>query len=264
MLKSGTANTFFGANEYSLKQLSLNGGGAWAGVYSIYTDAINAQTEEDTAAWQAKFDALVESLKKTGYYGALKGWYLDEPTNHDAVLAVSRYAQKYGKRFFVCYLAASVAPENTRINPNKAYDAVGITEETTKYLTDIAYDLYWGASVNSALYEEINDSMHTLLGNNNPKIWHVAYTSFYSEVLDKSAEELAADCESRIADLDTLYGFLKNETNRGGLLCYSYSDNLPASQYGLYTVNKVTNGAYDALLARIGEIGKEICSGTLD
>lgn len=264
MLENGTVNTFFASDKYSLKQLTLNGGGAWVSVYNIYNDAVNADTEEKTAAWQAKFDTLVSNLKDTGYYGAVNGWYLDEPTNHDAILAVSKYAQKYGKRFFVCYLAASVAPENTRINPNKAYDAVGITEETTEYLTDIAYDLYWTPSENSELYESINASMHNLLGANTPKVWHIAYTAFYSGVFDLTEQELAEDCQKRIDDINVMYDFLKAETNRGGLLCYSYDDNATTTQYGLYTVNKVTDGAYNALLERIGEIGKEICSGTLD
>lgn len=264
MLKNGTANTFFAQEEYSLKQLTLNGGGAWVGVYSIYSDASEAETDEDTAAWQAKFDTLVSNLKATGYYGAVDGWYLDEPTDHEAVLAVSKYAQKYGKRFFVCYLAASVAPDNKTINPNGIYDSVGINEENTKYVTDIAYDLYWTPSEMRELYESINASMHSLLGVNTPKIWYIAYTAFYSDVFDLTDQELAEDCQKRIADMNVMYDFLKSEKNKGGLLCYSYDNNSSTAQYGLYNVNQVTNGAYNALFERIGEIGKEICSGTLD
>ena len=266
MLENGVANTFFASDSYSLSQLNKNGGGAWVDVYSIYSKAVSAKTEDEIAQWKADFDAKVANLKATGYWEAVNGWYLDEPTNHNAVLAISEYAVKYGKRFFVCYMAGSVAPNNTTINhPNSDhYVADGITEETTKYLTDIAYDLYWNPAQNVSLYEDINAEMHSRLGNNKPKIWHVTFTALSASALTNTPEANKALCDSMIANLNTMYNFLKEEENKGGLLCYSYDKPSYPGQYGLFQINEMTNGAFDALLERANEIGREICSGILE
>ena len=69
-------------------------------------------------------------------------------------------------------------------------------------------------------------------------------------------------CEEMIADLNTMYDFLKSEENKGGLLCYSYDKPAYDGQYGLWQINQITNGAFNAYITRANEIGREICSSS--
>ena len=155
--------------------------------------------------------------------------------------AMTNSISLYNKRFFVCYMAASV-----------------------QYITDIAYNLYYNPSENISLYERVNEEMYKNLGENNPRIWHVTFAAPNSSVLTATDEEKVALCEEMIADLNTMYNLLKSEENKGGLLCYSYDKPAFEGQYGIMQINNMTNGAFNEFIVRANEIGREICSGMLE
>ena len=63
------------------------------------------------------------------------GWYIDRPDNMPAVKELSRYAQKYGKRFFICF---TVAATNGEVYGGYQGAEHTISKDTMQYLTDIA------------------------------------------------------------------------------------------------------------------------------
>ena len=241
-------------NIKTLEFMRENNCKAWIGVYDIFRIAGNE-------GWEDLFDSFVKYLKDNDVYDVVLGWYLDEPTNHERVRTITKYAkEKYNKRFLICYLASSVAPGYQAIG---IYDSVGISKRTTEYLTDIAYDLYWDVNTSRYIYEEVTRRMLSNLGNPDTKIWFIPYVAIWGGSFQKDNPDYAADNKFGIQHLNTMYEFLKQQENPGGLLCYAYTIGNTSfeNQFGWKQANDLNNGAYDPIFARSIEIGREICTG---
>ncbi len=256
MIKSDYANVFTYSGEYALKLIAENNSKVWVNVYKYYKMIC-----DDKIGWEDSFDKMAKDLKDTGCWDSVLGWYLDEPLEHEAILTLSKYAyEKYKKRFFICYFAASMAPEYSVLG---SYDKEGISERTTEYITDIAYDLYWDVTTHRDVYEYVNRSMHKRLGKNNPKIWYIPYLAVWGKDLEETVENQQNTNLIQLAHLELMYEFLKQEENPGGLMCYAYNvdDTSFEDQYGWKEANKLSEGIFDTLFRRSVEIGREICTG---
>ncbi len=256
MIQSDYANVFIYSGDYALKLIAKNNSKVWVNVHKYYKMIC-----DDKIGWKDAFDKMADDLKDTGCWDSVLGWYLDEPIDHEAILTLSKYAyEKYKKRFFICYFAASMAPEYQVLG---SYDTVGISERTTKYITDIAYDLYWDVTSEREVYEYVNRSMHKRLGKNNPKIWYIPYIAVWGKDLEDTLENQQNTNLIQLAHLELMYEFLKQEKNPGGIMCYAYNiDNTSfEDQYGWKEANKLSQGVFDTLFRRSVEIGREICTG---
>ena len=153
------------------------------------------------------------------------------------------------KRFFICFSLAGVAPEYWTIK-----GAQSITPESSRHLTDIAFDLYhpWSGD-----YEKIYQKMMERTGNRTDiRVWFIPCTMDYRG--DKREEHC-------LEHLENCYRLLRRAPRAGGLMCYTYHT-FPSHEEDLGNIglDKLTDPSYPKywkkLYARIREIGREILS----
>ncbi len=241
------------ADAYTLNFCKQNNTRVWASVHLIYDKIANGVT-----GWEADFDKMVETAKASGAYDALLGWYLDEPVDQEAVKTLSKYAKEhYDKRFFVCYTVSTVAPQ---IYSDGIREPV--TKDQAQYLTDIAFDMYWG---DQARFQAVLDSMKERVDRDDVYIWFIP-GCYGNKDLASDPAAAAAELDGWIEQLHMLYDMLKAEKKPGGLMCFAYDFNPDASVenlYGLKQINEGTDGAWNELLAEQIKIGREICTGKM-
>ena len=241
------------ADAYTLNFCKENNTRVWASVHPIYNKIANG-----VVGWEADFDKMVETAKASGAYDALLGWYLDEPVDQEAVKTLSKYAKEhYGKRFFVCYTVSTVAPQIYTDGIRKP-----VTKDQAQYLTDIAFDMYWG---DRARFQAVLDSMKARVDRDDVYIWFVP-GCYGNKELASDAAAAAKELDGWIDQLHMLYDMLKAEKKPGGLMCFAYNFNPDASVenlYGLKQINEGTGGAWNKLLAEQIKIGREICTGKM-
>ena len=241
------------ADSYTLNFCKQNNTRVWASVHSIYDKIANG-----FVGWEKDFDRMVETAKASGAYDALLGWYLDEPVDQEAVKKLSKYAKEhYGKRFFVCYTVSTVAPQ---IYTDGIREPV--TKDQAQYLTDIAFDMYWG---DRARFQAVLDSMKERVGRDDVYIWFIP-GCYGNKDLATNPKAAAAELDGWIDQLHMLYDMLKAEKKPGGLMCFAYNFNPDASVenlYGLKQINEGTGGAWKELLAEQIKVGQEICTGKM-
>lgn len=241
------------ADPYTLNFCKQNNTRVWASVHTIYDKIANG-----VVGWEADFDKMVETAKSSGAYDALLGWYLDEPVDQEAVKTLSKYAKEhYDKRFFVCYTVSTVAPQ---IYSDGIREPV--TKDQAQYLTDIAFDMYWG---DQARFQAVLDSMKERVDRDDVYIWFIP-GCYGNKDLASNPTAAAAELDGWIDQLHMLYGMLKAEKKPGGLMCFAYNFNPDAAVenlYGLKQINEGTDGAWNALLAEQIKVGREICTGKM-
>lgn len=204
--------------------------------------------------YKKRIDDLVKYLKDKNYYDHITGFYMDEPLLwniknewlHDFTKYIRKEATE-NKRFFICFSVAGIAPEIWTIN-----DVKPINEYSTKYLTDIAFDMYHKWSDD---YNRLVKYMCDRSGNRDDlKIWMIPcvmnYRGDYKE-------------EYAIEHLNNCYDIIKNIKNPGGLMCYTYytfpSDVEDLGNIGLDKLSDKDSKYYwPNLIKRVKEISKEI------
>ena len=251
LIQSDYVNTIIaGADSYTLNFCKENNTRVWCWVENIYQKVVNG-----VLGWEDDFDQLVEGAKATGAYDALLGWYLDEPIDQEAVKTLSKYAQKYGKRFFVCYTVSTVAPQ---IYSDGVREPV--TADQAQYLTDIAFDMYWG---DQARFQAVLDSMKERVARDDVYIWFIP-GCYGDKSLASDPAAAAGEVGKWIDQLNMLYGMLQAEKKPGGLMCFVYKfDSSVENLYGLKEINRGTNGAWNDILAEQIRVGREICTGKM-
>lgn len=251
LIQSDYVNTIIaGADSYTLNFCKENNTRVWCWVENIYQKVVNG-----VLGWEDDFDQLVEGAKATGAYDALLGWYLDEPIDQEAVKTLSKYAQKYGKRFFVCYTVSTVAPQ---IYSDGVREPV--TADQAQYLTDIAFDMYWG---DQARFQAVLDSMKERVARDDVYIWFIP-GCYGDKSLASDPAAAAGEVGKWVDQLNMLYGMLQEEKKPGGLMCFVYKfDSSVENLYGLKEINRGTNGAWNDILAEQIRIGREICTGKM-
>lgn len=206
--------------------------------------------------FKERVDAFVCFLKERGYYDQVIGFYMDEPmlwgVTNEQLESFTGYFRTHAapdKRFFVCFSLAGVAPEYWTIKGAEA-----ITPESSRYLTDIAFDLYhpWNGD-----YERIYRKMLERAGNRTDiRVWFIPCTMDYRG--DKTEEHC-------LEHLENCYRLLREAPRAGGLMCYTYHT-FPSHEEDLGNIglDKLTDPSYpkywQRLYARIQEIGREILS----
>ena len=210
--------------------------------------------------YKQNIDEFIDYIKQKGWYDSVEGFYMDEPllwniTNDDLeeFTGYFRTVVAPEKRFFICFSIAGVAPEFWTINNVKP-----ITPKSSRYLTDIAFDMYHAWSED---YIKILNTMLENAGNREDlKVWMIPCTMNYRGDKDEK------HC---IDHLNGCYEVLKTLKNPGGLMCFTYYTFTPDEEaLGNIGLDKLSNPDYKFyypnLIKRIEEVGKEICSGEFD
>jgi len=210
--------------------------------------------------YRENVNEFINYLKVMGWYDSVIGFYMDEPLlwniKNDDLQEFTGYFRTVvapEKRFFICFSIAGVAPEFWTIN-----DVLPITPESSKHLTDIAFDMYHKWSDD---YLKILKLMVERSGNRfDLRVWMIPCTMNYRG--DKSEEYC-------IEHLNECYQVLKNLPCKGGLMCFTYYTFAPEEEaLGNIGLDKLSNPEYKDywpnLCNRIKEIGREITSGKLD
>ena len=259
LAQSDYVNTMFCDSTKFLAELKDYNVKVWCGVHDIYTKVVN-----NTAGWKDNFDQRYQEIKDSGHEDAVLGWYIDEPDNMPAVKELSRYAQKYGKRFFICF---TVMATNGEVYGGYQGPEHTISKDTMQYLTDIAVDHYWDVDEgnNKVGYEKLYKSLHNAMPD-DCKVWYIPNTFAGWGIVDKSSTEIQAEAKKRIRHIQYMYECLKAEPveNRGGILFFSYDFNSSAEKlYGLWNINDKTNGAWNNVMNEAIRVGREICTGKI-
>ena len=254
IIQGDYVNTIIGeADAYTLQFCKKNNTRVWYSVHTLYDMVANGY-----AGWEEQFDQIVETAKASGAYDALLGWYLDEPVDQEAVKTLSKYAkEKYGKRFFVCYTVSTVAPQ---IYSDGIREPV--TADQAQYLTDIAFDMYWG---DQARFDAVLASMKERVARDDVYIWFIP-GCYGDRSLASDPTAAAAEVDGWVDQLYMLYDMLKEEEKPGGLMCFAYNfnpDPSVESLYGLKQINEGTDGAWNPLLSEQIKVGREICTGNM-
>ncbi|MBQ3572886.1 MAG: hypothetical protein IJA15_08665 [Clostridia bacterium] len=280
-VKSDYINTFIVESNYkseefakSMNEIARSDKKAWIAVTYLGFTSKNDVTIADNGEEQSVFNPitsfhsnyreqineLIEYLKQNGWYDYVLGFYMDEPllwniTNDDfeEFTGYFRTVAAPDKRFFVCFSIAGVAPEFWTIN-----NVLPITPKSSRHLTDIAFDMYHRWSDD---YNQILKLMQERAGNRDDlRVWMIPCTMNYRG--DKSEEYC-------LEHLNACYEVLKSLPCKGGLMCFTYYTFAPEEEaLGNIGLDRLGNPSYKnywpKLLARVEEIGKEICQGKID
>jgi len=239
----------------------------WISVGYLAFSLINNLTVADTCEQSAfnptatflsdykeRINGLVNFLKENDFYDNIVGFYMDEPLlwniKNEWLEEFTKYCTTVaakGKRFFVCFSVAGVAPEIWTIN-----DVKPIYHDSVKYITDIAFDMYhkWSDDYNVIL----NHMLRRIGNRKDMRIWMIPCTMNYRGTYKE---------EYAIEHLNNCYKLLKSFDNPGGLMCYTYytfpSDVEDLGNLGLDRIGNQNNKNYwPNLVKRMKEISKEI------
>lgn len=214
-------------------------------------DGAEAQVYDD---WKDRLEQCVEIIKSTGMYNYFLGWYMDEPGlcgfSREFISELSKYNHDtYGKRFFVTFAVAEIAPETFGFTNDTP-----MTREYSEYITDASYDLYWDVNTSLDKYEACNTKLHAAVPD-NCRIWYIPWQYALNSMTKDEAQQLES---KRIDHTNKMYEFLKAEQNPGGLMCFLFNGSVNVF-YGIEEM--VSDGKWLDLFALDKQIGKEICSG---
>lgn len=164
--------------------------------------------------WRERLETLADNIRKSGCYDAFLGMYMDEPLLWNMPLEMLREITKAfqeicpGKRVFICFSVAGVAPEVWTIN-----DVQPITPDAGRYITDVAFDMYHPFD---GTYDRITREMRERMGDRaDLRYWFVPCTMNYRG--DKNAEH----CIRHLRGCGELLRQMPPD-QRGGLMCYTY------------------------------------------
>ncbi len=202
-------------------------------------------------AWEERVREQMQAIEDEGLMEHVWGFYFDEPflrgiKKEDFITVTKFLRETYPDlRVFTVFAVNAIDPTVWSVGNDTVID-----EESTKYLTDIGYDLYSDAKQNINTYKKLNASMKENLGNNNPRIWWVPCIMSYANATN---EQFSLD------HLEMCYNFLKEEENPGGLYCYAYDIFDRDGDIGSLGYNE-KQAEWTKLESRLVEIGKEIRS----
>jgi len=233
-------------DEFFESMRVINESGSMTGFYDTKTWRLRPDS-----AWKEDLDLLVQALKDTGLWDNIAGFVWDEPdlkpVPHDDFIRQTEYlSNKYNKRLFTVFSVAGFAPEYL-----PAFPRPQITAESTKYLTDIAFDMY--GIHNKDEYRKVNQRLKDAVGRpDEVRVWY--FPVAFEALGERKDEKYAIDF------LNMCYELLLEEERPGGLILYCWptwtheiglEDLLPKKQFT----------HYDKLMLRIG---KQVIKKTLD
>lgn len=203
--------------------------------------------------WRERLENLYSWIRKKDYYDCVEGFYFDEPflcgvRPQDFYEVTKALHDIFGKRIFCCFSVAGVAPDIWTLDGIPQID-----EESGKYLTDIAFDMYHPFDEK---YAYITKEMKRRIGRDDVTVWHIPSTMNY---WGNKTEEQA------LAHLNGLYELLKEEKHPGGLMGYSYfiypEETAQIGNIGLERLRGKYEGDADwkKFWNRMVEIGRELC-----
>lgn len=204
---------------------------------------------------------LTEALTNAGVYDCVRGIYLDEPLlqriSKEDLYEMTRFYRllNKNKRVFICFAVSAICPDIW--TPDFHTDR--LDEESSAYITDIAFDMYWNYSGHEHIYSKLANKMYEITRNNpDTKYWFVPMTMNTAGKIDE---------QTSIEHTNGMYELMKKSPNPGGLMCYSYYT-YPSEVEALGHINldilfdKNNPDRWEYLEHRLKTIGDEIVSGS--
>lgn len=209
--------------------------------------------------WRENMQKVADTVKQHGAWNYFLGWYMDEPllnkfTPENVYMFTEYNHFTFGKRYFICFAVEGIAPEcySEGIIPKS------MSKETTKYLTDCAYDMYWDFDKWEDKYKKINSLMKSRVPD-NCKIWYIPWA--YGDVDPATSTEkpnmkkMAENEEKYIKHLNGMYNFLKQEQNPGGMFTFIFRGK-DLNFYGIEEM--VQQGHWTNYFDLVKKYGKEL------
>lgn len=221
---------------------------AWLGIGETIF-AFHASGAVQNGNWKEQLASMMDTIEKEGLMDHVLGFYFDEPMlcgiKKNEFRDVTKHLRKtYPElRVFAVFAVNAIDPNVWSSGNNQLLDY-----DTTQYLTDAGYDMYWDAATSYNSYVKLNKALKERLGRDDVRIWYVpCIMSGGGQGTEKHA----------LTHLEVMYRFLKEEKKPGGLLCYAY--NIGNGDGALGNVGYDQNQAeWKELEKRLLQIGKEI------
>ena len=243
-----------GAAAGALNTVRRYGGKVWlspGGVFAYGSPTVLADN------WRANLSGMIDTLTRDAGLEDVLGFYFDEPLLNGVSKADYRTLTRFLRETWPEMRVMSIFAVNA-IDPSvwtTGHDQV-LDPETLRYTTDAGYDMYHDLRGGGICpYRKLNAALKERFGREDFRVWHVPCVMNY---FGKQEEACAR------AHTEAMYGFLKEEKNPGGLMCYAYS--IPNRDGDLGNVGLDEMGArpgapWSSLYERVQEIGKEILAG---
>jgi hypothetical protein len=233
------------------------GGKVWLCVWNaVFAPGNPVPLQRD---WQANLSAIVDRLEKEDVTGSVLGFYFDEPLLCGVPKETYRKLTKFMRetwpslRVFTVFAVNAVDPTVWSAGNDQVLDP-----ETLRYTTDAGYDMYHDARGDGILpYKKLNASLKERFGRDDFHVWYVPCIMNYWGNKDEAYA---------LAHTEAMYGFLKEEKNPGGMLCYAWDISNHDGEIGNIGLNELLvrdKDPWTALYDRVQKIGREIlgCRG---
>ena len=204
--------------------------------------------------WEEELKADMDVFEEKGLMDAILGFYFDEPLLNGLSKEGLRDATKWMRenypelRTMACFAINCISPYVWSTGDDQLLDP-----DTTQYLTDAAYDMYWQINPdNEFLYKKIASNLKERFGRTDMRIWYVPC------IMCGGGKGKESNC---IKHLEFMYEMLKNEENPGGLMCYAYDISNRDGDLGNIGFNEMRDRETDPWLTleeRLVTIGREI------
>ena len=238
----------------TLERIKAVDGMAWLSISWPITEKGASGYHELKDGWHNDLKAVMDVLEEKGLIDYVLGFYFDEPLLNGRSKAALRDSTKWMRenypelRTMVCFAINCIAPYVWSTGNDQLLDP-----DTTQYITDAAYDMYWDINPdNEFLYKKIASNLKERFGRTDMRIWYVPCVMSYGGT---SPEKFCLE------HLEFMYELLKGEENPGGLLCYAYDISNRDGDLGNIGFNEMRDRETDPwtnLEERLVAIGREI------
>ena len=232
-------------------------GKVWIGVW----DKVVSWSSPDLLQekWRENLIAAVKALEEQNVLDGVLGFYFDEPLLNRMPKETYRILTKFMRetwpslRVFTVFAVNAVDPTVWSTGNDQVLDP-----ETLRYTTDAGYDMYHDARGDGILpYKKLNASLKKRFGRDDFRVWYVPCIMNYWGNKDEAYA---------LAHTEAMYGFLKEEKNPGGLLCYAWDISNHDGEIGNIGLSELLardKDPWTALYGRVQKIGREIlgCGG---
>lgn len=252
---TGMAPYSFADTVTVLKKLQALGGKSWLGIAE--TAFLFARPVQLVKGWEASLKAMMDTLAAEGLMDTVLGFYFDEPMLCGVTKADFRDVTGCLRKTWPDLRILTIFATNA-ISPDvwSSGDDHPLDPDTTQYLTDAGYDMYWDVRDGGIEpYKKVNADLKTRLGREDVRIWYVPCIMSYHGTSDEAYA---------LAHLEAMYRFLQEEKNPGGLLCYAYDiadHDGDVANIGYRELRDRAENAWTALEQRLQQIGRELING---
>ena len=252
---TGMAPGYFQDTVAVLQKIRKRGGRVWVGIAE--TVFVFTRPVQIVEGWKDHLKTMMDTLASEGLLDTMLGFYFDEPMlcgiRKEDFRDVTRHLRETwpGLRVFAIFATTAISPDVWSSGDDHPLDP-----ETTRYLTDAGYDMYWDVRDGGIEpYKKVNADLKKRLGREDVHIWYVPCIMSYHGASDEAYA---------LAHLEAMYQFLREESHPGGLMCYAYDiadHDGEVENIGYRELRDRKEDAWTTLEERLLQIGREIVNG---